>query len=76
MVTSPDGMGVIVIGGKMDEGSYANTILESRFDGSNFLPWQIMDQQLEIRRRSHVVIPIPKSIANCGIFPKPLQSMI
>ena len=66
MVASPDGMGIILIGGASDSGSNGKTIFESRFDGSNFLPWQIIiDQELDIGRMGHVVIPIPKSITNC-----------
>ena len=67
MVTSPDGMGIIIVGGyNRDSRSYEKRILESRFDGSKFLPWQIKDQELEIERSTHVVIPIPKSITNCN----------
>ena len=67
MVTSPDGMGIIIVGG-YNQDTYSNEkrILESRFDGSKFLPWQIMDQELQYGRSKHVVIPIPKSITNCN----------
>ena len=66
MVTSPDGMGIIIVGGRnKDSLSDEKRILESRFDGSQFLPWQVMDQELQFNRSSHVVIPIPKSITNC-----------
>ena len=54
MVTSPDGMGIIIVGGGLSE----KRILESRFDGSKFLPWQIMNQELQYGRYEHVVIPI------------------
>ena len=64
MVTSPDGMGVIIVGGFSS--SQEKRILESRFDGSQFLPWQVMDQELDYERYSHVVIPIPKNITNCN----------
>ena len=48
MVTSPDGMGIIIVGGyNQDSKSGEKRILESRFDGSKFLPWQVMDQELE-----------------------------
>ena len=67
MVTSPDGMGIIIVGGYNE---YSNSgekrILESRFDGFKFLPWQVMDQELENARSNHVVIPIPNSITNCN----------
>ena len=65
MVTSPDGMGIIIAGGS-NVGSREKQILESRFDGSLFLPWQVMDQELEFKRSEHVVIPIPKSTTNCN----------
>ena len=69
MVTSPDGMGIIIVGGlNLDSLSTEKKILESRFDGSKFLPWQIMNQELKNGRSGHVVIPIPKSITNCGIL--------
>ena len=67
MVTSPDGMGIIIVGGYYgDSDSGEKQILESRFDGSQFLPWQVMDQELQFKRSQHVVIPIPKSITNCN----------
>ena len=66
MVTSPDGMGIIIIGGYNSDSGKRKRIIESRFDGSQFLPWQVMDQELQFNRSSHVVIPIPKSITNCN----------
>ena len=67
MVTSPDGMGIIIVGGyNRDSRSSEKQILESRFDGSQFLPWQVMDQELDYGRTGHVVIPIPKNINNCN----------
>ena len=67
MVTSPDGMGIIIVGGRnKDSLSDEKRILESRFDGSQFLPWQVMDQELEFKRFGHVVIPIPNSTTNCN----------
>ena len=67
MVTSPDGMGIIIFGGEnLESESREKRILESRFDGSQFLPWKVMDQELQFKRSEHVVIPIPKSITNCN----------
>ena len=67
MVTSPDGMGIVIVGGyNEDSESSEKRILESRFDGSQFLPWQVIDQELYYGRRGHVVIPISKSITNCN----------
>ena len=64
MVTSPDGMGIIIVGG--GDRSSEKRILESRFDGSNFLPWEEMNQELEHGRSGHTVIPIPKSLTTCN----------
>ena len=67
MVTSSDGMSIIIVGGdNKDSDSSEKRILESRFDGSKFLPWRVLDQELKYERESHVVIPIPKSITNCN----------
>ena len=71
MATSPDGMGIIIVGGKrggniVDYAYSEKRILESRFNGSQFLPWQVIDQELEFKRFGHVVIPIPKSTTNCN----------
>ena len=66
MVTSPDGMGIIIVGGlNLDQLTGEKRILESRFDGSKFLPWKVMDRELKYGRENHVVIPIPNSITNC-----------
>ena len=65
IVTSPDGRGIIIVGGhnwQSDSNENQNRILESRFTGSEFLPWQFMDQKLNQGRKNHVVIPIPKSV--------------
>ena len=68
-MTSPDGGGIIIVGGHnwdSDSNENQKRILESRFTGSEFLPWQIMDQELKKGRERHVVIPIPDSITtNC-----------
>ena len=77
MVTSPDGLSIIIFGGFNDDSrSSENRILQSRFDGSKFLPWQVLasigrwkwwiDGMKDGRRHGHVVIPIPKSITNCN----------
>ena len=64
MVTSPDGMGIIIVGG--GDRSSEKRILESRFDGSNFSSWHQMNQELEHERYGHVVIPIPKNLTTCN----------
>ena len=41
-----------------DSSSTEKRILESRFDGSQFLPWQVMDQELENERSAHVSLKV------------------
>ena len=66
MVTSPDGMGIMIVGGyNQDSNSREHRILESQFDGVKFLPWKVKNQYLEFGREEHVVLAIPKSITNC-----------
>ena len=60
MVTSPDGGGVMIIGGYT--GSKSPKILELRASGSS---WQEHDQELDNGRYRHVVIPVPESITTC-----------
>ena len=50
-------MGIIIVGGEnKDSSTIEKRILESRFDGSKFLPWKVMDHELKIGREKHVVI--------------------
>ena len=58
MVTSPDGGGVMIIGGY----PYSPKILELRAGGSS---WQERAQKLDNGRSTHVVIPVPESITTC-----------
>ena len=62
MVTSPDGGGVMIIGGYTPSNNYSPKILELRAGGSS---WQEHDRELENGRYSHVVIPVPESITTC-----------
>ena len=45
------------------------------FYSSKFLPWQVMDQELENGRSNHVFIHIPKYITNCNWFKKKIESI-
>ena len=65
MVTSPDGGGVIIVGGRTTSGSQ-KTILELRA-GSPWTSsvWQEVGKELNNARSAHVVIPVPESITNC-----------
>ena len=67
MVTSPDGGGVMIVGG-YDSTNYVYSpkILELRAGGSGVVDWQEVDQELENGREAHVVIPVPDSITTCN----------
>ena len=66
MVTSPDGGGVMIIGG-YDETNKKRSgkILELRAGGSGIIDWQEVDAELENARYGHVVIPVPEQITTC-----------
>ena len=51
MVTSPNGNGVVLIGGS---GKSQNELIE--FDGDE---WVILDQSLKYKRSAHSVIKVP-----------------
>ena len=62
IVKSPDGGGVMIIGGWTPSTSKSPKILELRAGGSS---WQEHDQELDNGRHEHVVIAIPESITSC-----------
>ena len=62
MVTSPDGGGVMIIGGYIPSTDTSPKILELRAGGSS---WQERAQELDNGRYSHVVIPVPERITTC-----------
>ena len=69
MVTSPDGCGVIIIGGNQvifGDDEYYNSspsakMLELRSDGTE---WVILDQYLKTPRMEHVSFPITNEMEN------------
>ena len=66
MVTSPDGGGVMLIGGFDSTNSKRlKEILELRAGGSGIIDWQEVDGELENARNYHVVIPVPEQITTC-----------
>ena len=66
MVTSPDGGGVMIIGGyDKTIGKGTGKILELRASGSGIIDWQEVDAELENARYGHVVIPVPEQITTC-----------
>ena len=65
MVTSPDGGGVMIVGG-YDGNNRIPTIVELRAGGSGVVDWQEVDQELANARNGHTVIPVPDSITTCN----------
>ena len=55
MAESPDGSGVILFGGRTDENSNENRILELSAGANS---WKILNITLENGRQEHVVIPL------------------
>ena len=55
MAESPDGSGVILFGGRTDENSNENRILELSAGANS---WKILNITLEKGRWHHVVIPL------------------
>ena len=58
MATSPDGNGIILVGGA-DEYGYLDSILELRADGQGWVgSWTTLTTKLQYERVRHVVIPV------------------
>ena len=55
MAESPDGRGVILFGGRINENTYTDRILELHAGAK---AWNILDIKLQSRRAAHVVIPL------------------
>ena len=67
MVTSPDGGGVMIVGGSDSTNNVRSPkILELRAGGSGVVDWQEVDQELANGRYYHTVIPVPDSITTCN----------
>ena len=62
MVTSPDGNGIILLGGS----GLGAKILELRRDTNGWASsWTTMKQELKYARSLHVAIPIPNELTTC-----------
>ena len=71
IVTSPDGKGVVLIGGEVvnDDGmnSIFTEILEMREDEDGSVgSWEFLEQHLKYPRRSHIVVPISDEMTTCN----------
>ena len=66
MATSPDGNGVILVGGGSESGSL-NSILELKADGQGWVGlWTTLATKLQYARHSHIVIPVLMDKEICG----------
>ena len=62
MVTSPDGNGIILLGGYQDSSPSAK-ILELRRDTNGWVrAWTTLKQKLKFARHLHVAIPVPNEL--------------
>ena len=68
MAPSPDGNGVILIGGYSYSSGYLDTILELKADGQGWVgSWTTLSTKLQYARESHVVIPVWMDPNICGL---------
>ena len=67
MAPSPDGNGVILVGGDKLESSL-DSILELKADGQGWVgSWTTLTTKLQYARREHVVIPVLMDKDICGL---------
>jgi hypothetical protein len=68
LLTSPDGQGVIVIGGWSDtDNAYQSSMYKLICDQLE-CNWSEMEQQLQIARQMAVAMLIPNHLTNCTKF--------
>ena len=66
MATSPDGNGVILVGGRDSSDNDLDSILELKADGQGWVgAWTTQSRTLQYVRRSNVVIPVYMN--HCGL---------
>ena len=70
MAPSPDGNGVILVGGKsfVSVGYLTDSILELKADGQGWVgSWTTLTTKLQYARRYHIVIPVLMDKEICGL---------
>ena len=69
MAPSPDGNGVILVGGYKDSSPYyLDSILELKADGQGWVgSWTTLTTKLQYARRIHIVIPVLMDKEICGL---------
>ena len=63
MISSPTEKGVVMIGGKKNNGEYSSDLLELSGDSLETLEWKILEQKLQNPRGLHVSFSISNDIA-------------
>ena len=69
MATTPDGNGVILVGGTISSSPYTlDSILELKADGQGWVgAWTTLSTKLQYARRYHVIIPVLMNKNICGL---------
>ena len=68
MATSPDGNGVILVGGYYSSTGDSSNILELKANGQGWVgTWTTLSTKLQYARRQHIVIPVLMKKDICGI---------
>ena len=67
MATSPEGNGVILVGGQSSSG-YLDSILELKTDGQGWVgAWTTLSTKLQYARHFHIIIPVLMNKNICGL---------
>ena len=69
MAQSPDGNGVILVGGySATTQNYLDSILELKADGQGWVgSWTTLTAKLQYARNSHIIIPLLMAKEICGL---------
>ena len=68
MATSPDGNGVILVGGRSPLTYYLDSILELKADGQGWVgAWTTLSTKLQYARANHIIIPVLMNKDICGL---------
>ena len=68
MATTPDGNGVILVGGRSPLTYYLDSILELKADGHGWVgAWTTLSTTLQYPRHVHIVIPVLMNEDICGL---------
>ena len=68
MATSPDGNGVILVGGRDSSDNDLDSILELKADGQGWVgAWTTLSTKLQYARAYHIIIPVLMNKDICGL---------